>query len=146
MGRRSSSDKKWQETKRQCDIRDNHSCRWLSILTPKEMALLKKIEPNPYMLQQIDHAHVLPVGNNLSLTYNVDNVYCLSRWAHNHIDNLTNPLTNEHMNQNEQWYWWVRIRYKKTFAYDESQDYEVLYYDMEKNPDNVTHKSVEDWW
>lgn len=144
MHRRSNEDKEWQKTKEEVDKRDGHSCRWRAILTPSEAAQFMKLEPMPSMVAQIDHAHVLPVGNNLSLTYDIDNVYCLCRWAHNHIDNLINPLTNEHMKQNEQWYWWYRIRYKKTDKYDESLDYEKLY--LESVNIKEVKKSVMDWW
>lgn len=98
------------------------------------------------MLEQIDHAHVLPVGNNLDIAYDINNIYCLCRWHHTHIDNLISPLTNDNMTQNEQWYWWVRIRFKKTWAYDRDIDYEQLYKDMSKNPEENKRKDVMSWW
>lgn len=146
MHRRSKEDEQWQEAKRKVDARDGHCCRWYSILLPAEVEQLKKLNPPVWMLQQIDHAHVLPVGNNLDIAYDINNIYCLSRWAHTHIDNLVNPLTNEQMSQNEQWYWWTRIRYKKTFAYDELIDYESLYNDMSNLKENTTKKDVMEWW
>ena len=144
MHRRSSEDKEWQKTKEAVDKRDHRECRWKAILTTSEVAKLKLLYPMPSMLQQIDHAHVLPVGNYVTLTYDIDNVYCLCRWAHNHIDNLINPLTNLSMTQNEQWYWWWRIRYKKTDEYDSTKNYEELYnkyIDISKEK-----KSIMEWW
>ena len=146
MHRRSKEDIDWQNTKYEVDIRDNHSCRWYAILLPSEVEQLKKLSPPMWMLSQIDHAHVEPVGNNITLTYVKENVYCLCRWAHTHIDNLINPLTNNSMTKNEQWYWWVRIRFKKTYTYDEAIDYEDLYNCMAEQKEDLKVKDVMSWW
>lgn len=146
MHRRSSEDIEWQVTKAKVDVRDNHCCRCCSILLPSEVKQSEDLKPPRWMLEQIDHAHVLPVGNNVTLTYDVTNVYCLCRFHHTCVDNLINPLTNESMTQNEQWYWWVRIRYKKTFAYDETIDYEDLYKAMAEAKEDTKKKNVMSWW
>lgn len=146
MHRRSKEDLEWQKAKALVDSRDGRVCRWYSILLPNEVKQLKNLNPPKWMLEQIDHAHVLPVGNNLTLTYDINNIYCLCRWAHSHIDNLINPLTNLPMSKNEQWYWWTRIRFKKTYSYDELIDYEDLYYCMEKTKEDTKKKDVMAWW
>lgn len=146
MHRRSKEDFEWQRVKVLVDSRDHRCCRWYSILLPSEVEQLKRLNPPKWMLEQIDHAHVLPVGNNLSLTYDISNIYCLCRWAHTHIDNLINPLTNNPMKQNEQWYWWMRIRFKKTYSYDELIDYEDLYHCMEEMKEDTKTKDVMSWW
>lgn len=146
MHRRSKDDLEWQRVKAIVDVRDNRLCRCCQILRPFEVKQTEELEPPRWMLEQIDHAHVLPVGNNLDLAYEPTNLYCLCRWHHTHIDNLINPLTNENMSQNEQWYWWVRIRYKKTFAYDEAIDYEDLYNAMAEAKEDTKKKDVMSWW
>lgn len=145
MHRRSKDDMQWQQVKAKVDIRDSRQCRFLSILLPAEAEELKKLNPPLWMLQQIDHAHVKPVGNYLENAYDIDNVYCLCRWAHTHIDNLINPLTNNNMEINEQWYWWVRIRFKKAFQYDCKIDYQQLYDNLEKNQ-NKEQNIIKKWW
>lgn len=146
MHRRSKDDVQWQQVKAEADIRDNKQCRFLAILLPNEMDALKKLNPPTWMLIQIDHAHVKPVGMFLNDAYNVDNVYCLCRWAHTHLDNLIDPLTNNCMDTNKQWYWWTRIRFKKTFQYDCNINYDELYNDMaELNVEN-NKKGVMSWW
>jgi hypothetical protein len=62
------------------------------------------------------------------------------------VDNLINPLTNNPMTQNEQWYWWVRIRYNKTWSYDEGLDYEDLYFSMAEQKEETKRKDVMSWW
>ena len=146
MHRRSKEDLEWQEAKRIVDLRDGHFCRWFAILLPWEVEEFKKLNAPAWMLTQIDHAHVEPVGNNITQAYDVDNIYNLSRWAHTHIDNLINPLTNEQMEKNEQWYWWVRIRFKKTFAYEKDLDYEDLYNCMAEQKEDKKKKDVMSWW
>ena len=146
MHRRSKDDLEWQKAKAIVDARDERECRWYQILLPWEVKMFKELNPPFSMLQQIDHAHVLPVGNNVTLTYEPTNIYCLCRWAHTHIDNLINPITNEPMTSNEQWYWWVRIRYKKTFAYDKDIDYENLYNSMAELKEDTKKKDVMSWW
>ena len=146
MHRRSSEDIEWQKTKAIVDVRDKRFCRCCAILLPSEVKQQEELSPPYQMLQQIDHAHVLPVGNNVTLTYDPTNVYCMCRWHHTHLDNLINPLTNKPMTQNEQWYWWVRVRYKKTWPYDESIDYEDLYHEMAKQKEDTKKKDVMSWW
>lgn len=146
MHRRSTDDLEWQEAKKKVDLRDGHYCRWYMILLPWEVEELKKLEPPAWMLTQIDHAHVEPVGNYLNQAYDIDNIYNLSRWAHTHIDNLINPLTNLPMEKNEQWYWWVRIRFKKTWSYDKELDYEDLYKCMAEQKEDKKKKDVMSWW
>lgn len=146
MHRRSSEDEEWCKVKAIVDVRDNHTCRCCQILRPFEVKQSEELNPPRWMLEQIDHAHVLPVGNNVTLTYEPTNLYCLCRWHHTHIDNLINPLNNNPMTQNEQWYWWVRIRYKKTFTYDEAVDYEDLYNAMAEAKEDTKKKDVMSWW
>jgi hypothetical protein len=50
------------------------------------------------------------------------------------------------MTQNEQWYWWVRIRYNKTWSYDEGLDYEDLYFSMAEQKEETKRKDVMSWW
>ena len=85
-----------------------------------------------------------PVGTPVEVY--IDNIYNLSRWAHTHIDNLINPLTNLPMEKNEQWYWWVRIRFKKTWSYDKELDYEDLYKCMAEQKEDKKKKDVMSWW
>lgn len=145
MHRRGQDDEQWRDVKREVDIRDGRACRFLAILTPYEAELTKKLNPPAWMLQQIDHAHIVAVGNDITKTYDPDNLVCLCRWAHTHIDNLIDPLTNDMMTPNKQWYWWVRIRFRKTWDYDEMIDYKDLYDSMSENSDK-TKKNVMDWW
>lgn len=146
MHRRSKDDVQWQEVKKQVDLRDGRICRCCSILLPAEVEQTKKLNSPFWMFQRIDHAHVLPVGNNLTLAYDPTNLYCLCRFHHTHIDNLINPITNSNMTQNEQWYWWTRIRFKKTWAYDELVNYEDLYNDMSNSKEDTIKKDVMEWW
>lgn len=146
MHRRSSDDQQWQEAKKKVDIRDKKQCRFLSILTPYEMAQTEKLCPPKWMLEQIDHAHIVAVGNDVTKVYDVDNIVCLCRWAHTHIDNLIDPLTDRNMDQNKQWYWWTRIRYKKTWDYDIMIDYKDLYENMSHSSDISMKKTVMEWW
>lgn len=145
MHRRGKDDKQWQEVKKKVDIRDLRQCRLLSILLPNEMEQLKKFDPPVWMTQQIDHAHVIPVSGDIKLTYDMNNIYCLCRWAHSHIDNLIDPVSNELMTKNKQWYWWTRIRYKKTFSYNEEVDYEEMYMTL-GNSNDFKRKDVMSWW
>ena len=68
MHRRSSEDIEWQKTKAVVDVRDKRFCRCCAILLPSEVKQQEELSPPYQMLQQIDHAHVLPVGNNVTLT------------------------------------------------------------------------------
>lgn len=146
-GRRSAIDEKWQQTCREVDIRDKGVCRCLSILLPSEYEQLKTLNPPQWMLERLDHAHIFPVSLHLQKTYEKNNVVLLCRWCHTHIDNLLNPLTNESMSKNEQWYWWVRIKFKLSdLKYDDKIDYEDLYIEYTINPPQKQKKNVFDWW
>lgn len=146
MHRRSKEDIQWQQVKREVDLRDGHACRCCAILRPNEVTQTEKLNGPSWMFQQIDHAHILPVGNNLDIAYDPTNIYCMCRWHHSHLDNLINPLTNDNMTQNEQWYWWTRVRFKKTWDYDETIDYEDLYKNMSEQKVDQVKKNVMDWW
>lgn len=143
VNHRSSNDLKWQETKKLVKARDHNECRFLTVLTPYEMAQVEKCCTNKSMLKPTDCAHMKPVGNNFNLTYDLDNIYFLCRYAHNCIDNLINPLTLEHMTRNEQWYWWWRIKYCKTMKYMSDLDYGDM---MSNKPPAATKKSIMEWW
>lgn len=150
-GRRSSSDEQWQSVKKQVKQRDHNLCRWLQILTPSEMADLDKICQNRSMLVPSDCAHYIAVSKDVNKVYDVNNIYFLCRWAHKHLDDLINPLTNEPMEVNEQDYWWWRIIFVKTDKYDESVNYKDLIEaakKVKKSPKKMENFNdfVKKWW
>ena len=146
MHRRTKDDAEWQNLKNKCKIRDSGQCRCCGILLASEQN--ERQSQSDFSLQMTvptDVAHIEPVSLHLDKTYDLNNVVFLCRWCHSHIDNFYSPVNGRQLDKNEHWYWWVRVRYKKTFSYDKDIDYEALYHDME-NEKETTKKSVMDWW
>ena len=146
MNRRSKDDVEWQDLKNKCKIRDFGQCRCCGILLPYECKIRQKQSDfSSQRTAPTDVAHIEPVSLHLDKAYDIDNVVFLCRWCHGHIDNFYSPVDGHQLDKNEHWYWWVRIKYKKTFGYDKDIDYEELYQDMKKTKE-TTRKTVMEWW
>lgn len=147
MHRRSSDDAEWQKLKKECKERDGGECRCCNILLPWEWK--ERQQQNDFranMTLPTDVAHCEPVSLHLDKAYDINNVFFLCRWCHSHIDNFYSPVDGHQLDVNEHWYWWTRIRYRKTFAYDKDIDYEDLYNEMANAKEDTARKSVMDWW
>lgn len=108
MGRRDSNDKQWKAVKEFVTKRDKGRDRLLSCLTMKEAMILQRLAPR-ILLQKLDHAHILPVGAHVELTYELRNIVLLNRWSHDHLDNMKHPITGTPIDKEEHKKWWLRI-------------------------------------
>ena len=108
VSHRSKDDEKWQETKRLVSIRDKNMCVACRLLTPREYQLF--LASQPIGLGMIQHAHIIPVGRDESLTYDVNNVVCLCACHHDRIDSMRDLVTNKPMKRADQENWWARIK------------------------------------
>lgn len=145
--RRSKDDQQWQQLKKECKQRDDGYCRCCSVLLPSEAVVRQsQSDFNPAMTVPTDVAHCEPVSLHLSKAYDINNVVFLCRWCHSHIDNFYSPIDSHQLSENEHWYWWVRVRYKKTWSYDDKINYEDLYKAMAEQKEDTKKKDVMDWW
>lgn len=108
VGRRSKEDEQWQETRRQCKLRDRNMCVICKMLTPGEHMLFMK--SHPAFLQTIDIAHIESVSGHIEKVYDVNNVVCLCRCHHSRLDAYQNPITGKRMSAEEHEEWWKRIK------------------------------------
>ncbi len=108
MGRRGPEDDEWQELKVRVKDRDRNQDRLIRILTVREVALLKRSAP-PFLLIQLDPAHIYPVSTHPKLVYDDDNVVLLNRWSHTNLDCMKCPLTGKPISCEERQKWWERI-------------------------------------
>ena len=127
MHRRSADDEEWQKTKKIVRERDKYSCRLCGCLTPGEYKLSSSNCANKQLLQASDCAHAEAVGTHPDKVYDADQIFFLCRFHHRSMDSGTNPVTLEHMDYNEQWYWWYRIKNRTAEKYDETIDYNELF-------------------
>lgn len=145
--RRSASDLDWQETKRKVRERDKCRCRLCQVLTTPEYKESWDNCDVKGLFKPTDCAHVDAVSIAPSEVYNIDNIFFLCRRHHSSIDNLINPVTNTHMSPEERWYWWWRIKMRRTDKYDENIDYEEWYrtgYVPESQKREQKNRSLED--
>jgi hypothetical protein len=101
-------DKQWIEVCKQVDIRDNNKCRLIKVLSYIELQELKT-NVQKYMLEQIDHAHIISRGNDSSLIYVVENIICLNRYSHSNLDQYRNPINGKQIDKDEWLNWWYKI-------------------------------------
>lgn len=139
IGRRSNKDEKWISVKNIVRARDHSSCRLCQILTPYESKINSE-NSTGHTNNHVECAHVEAVSIALEKVYDPDNIFCLCPEHHFCMDHLTNPITNEHCDQNTIWYFWWRIKHKRKDSYDPLINYEDEY----RMP--VEEKSFKSWW
>jgi len=122
MGRRDSSDERWQELKKKITKRDRKICRLSRILTVQEVIMITKKAPQK-LLEKLDHAHVLSVGCFPHMCYNDKNVVLLNRWSHENLDNCKSPITGENITKEERDDWWKKIIGEQLFSELEEKAY-----------------------
>ena len=108
VAHRSKEDEQWQETKRLVSIRDKNMCVACRMLTPREYQAF--MASRPIGIGMIQHAHIIPVGRDQGLTYDVDNVVCLCAAHHDRIDSMRDLVTGKAMKRSDQEHWWERIK------------------------------------
>lgn len=108
VAHRSTDDKQWQETKKLVSIRDKNMCVCCKCLTPGEY--MQFLKSKPVSLGIIQHAHIIPVGRSVELTYDTNNVVCLCAEHHSRIDGMRDPVTNKPIKRSDQERWWARIK------------------------------------
>lgn len=89
-------------------IRDKNMCVACRLLTPGEYQ--KFMQSGPVSVGIIQHAHIIPVGRSVELTYDVNNVVCLCAEHHSRIDGMRDLVTNKSMKRSDQEKWWERIK------------------------------------
>lgn len=110
MGRRGPDDLEWQKAKEEVWRRDGKRCCLCHCLTFKE---LQERKDAGYCFQSfsiIDPAHWKPVGTNIKLMYDPDNIFALCRSCHNSLDHMYSPINGTHIKQDEVDAYWERIR------------------------------------
>lgn len=107
MRRRSSEDQRWQQVKRQVRDRDNNTCRLMRVLTAKQALRLQK--NGAALLRRLDAAHIYPVSQQISMTYEINNIVLLNRWSHSMLDSFHDPVTGEAISKEEVYAWWQAI-------------------------------------
>lgn len=106
--RRDKNDREWQKVKEIVKLRDRGD-RILRVLTVKEALLLQRKAPHPYLLRQVDPAHIFPVSIYPDQVYNKNNIVMLNRWSHENLDNMKHPVTGEKISYEERQEWWKKI-------------------------------------
>ena len=104
--RRDSKDQRWQETKRRVWERDKQD-RMVKVLSLAEYRVLQKNAGSQISI--LDPAHYLPVGKYPQYCYWSANVILLNRYSHECIGHGKNPVTGEHISEEEIQTWWERI-------------------------------------
>lgn len=110
VSHRSTEDEQWQETRRQCWIRDRGICRCCAILTPEEVGIRSTRYIPSNFLTASDVAHIEAVGAHVEKTYDLDNVVLLCRSCHQSLDSFVSPVTGKSINSEEHTAWWNRIK------------------------------------
>ena len=153
INRRSANDEKWQETKKKVRERDHYECQLCHCLTGGEYFDTTKACEVKSMLDPTDCAHIEAVGYDPEEVYNTDNILFMCRWHHNCLDNLINPFTGSHMDDNMRWWLWYRAKNRKAMPYDESVDWHDFFYNgKEEDNKKETEKTqslddiIKQWW
>lgn len=143
---RGLNDTKWAQLKIDCKIRDNYECQLCNCLTAAEYNKTKKLYPTT-LLKPTDVAHIEAVGYAPNMIYDLNNVMFLCRAHHTSLDNLIDPLTGLHMDNNKRWYWWYRSKYKNTIPFDNNIDWYSYFYEYKQKQLNDCNKTVvEKYW
>ena len=108
VGHRSSEDLDWQEVKKQCRLRDKNMCVCCRCLTPGEYALFMR--SGPVGLNNLQVAHIEPVGSHYEKTYDINNVILLCAEHHQRIDGMRDLITNKKMKSSDHDAWWDRLK------------------------------------
>lgn len=127
---RSSNDERWQEVKKIVRERDNYTCRLCSCLTAAEYNESRKAIHLSF--EPTDCAHVEAAGYDPAKMYNPENILFMCRAHHSCLDNLINPFTGRHMDDNFRWYLWWRAKYQSTRPYSAAINWHEYYYQKEK--------------
>ena len=61
------------------------------------------------LLQQLDVAHIFPVGMYPEMMYDPNNCVLLNRYCHTNLDSMKDPITGEAISYEERQKWWERI-------------------------------------
>lgn len=118
--RRSSADKKWQETKNIVKKRDNNACRLVKVLSALEYMMLRKNAG--FNLQRLDPAHIISVGEHPEYCYETWDICLLNHYSHSLLDSCKDPISAKPITKKEVEKWWIRILQGNKEQYKEFTD------------------------
>lgn len=128
--RRDSNDKEWLETKEKVKQRDKKD-RMLKVVTVQEMMLLRK--NGGHWLNQLDPAHINPVGRYPEWCYDPQNIVLLNHYSHSNLDSCRDPITGRQISAEERDAWWLRIIKGDKEQYEYLKEHGMLLFEEEQN-------------
>jgi len=101
-------DEKWEQVRQKVFERDKGRCRLLSLLSYKEIDIIKNNDVNN-LRAILDTTHIIPRSMSSNLYYNIDNLVLLNRYSHSLIDSYKHPITMLPITNNEREEFWIKI-------------------------------------
>lgn len=121
LGKGSSQDHKWIDTKKELWETKGTDCALCSVLNDEEFQTL--ISNDIFNLKTIDPAHVLGKGAFPKSYYKVKNLVPLNRYSHSMLDSGHHPLTGKVISKKEKIEWWDRILIQYGLNYQDMLDW-----------------------
>jgi hypothetical protein len=125
-------DERWVELRKQCWKRDAgfydgvfnrkdwmKCCKlWKSLNATERNHIIENYKNEIWLNENIDMAHILPVGSDIEKKYDLENVVLCGRMFHSLLDQHKDPVTRESISKEERIEWFKRAKnFEKEVSY-----------------------------